>query len=161
MESQPGLCTAIQWFAGKVCKGKPGVGGRLYCRQGRLMWSGDSGWMMISIWKNYLAKNNSSKSESAQKWTHPNCVITWGMSSHFQCRARLTVWEKPFGRAHFRRCEVVGVFDDLSWSLCWRHPRFLNHREVLGMDAMYAEYLRRYRRAWRWARSPRQPSSLC
>lgn len=160
MESQLGLCIAIQWFSGKVCKGKLGVRGRLSCRQGGLMWSGDSDWMMISIWKNYLAKN-SSKSESAQKWTHPDCVITWRMSSHFQCRARLTVWEKPFGWAHFLQCEDVGVFNDLRWSLCWRHPRFLNHREVLGMDAMYIEYLRRYRRAWPWARSPRQPSSLC
>lgn len=83
--------------------------GRFYCRQWGLMWSGDSGWMMISIWKNYPAKNNSSKSESVQKWTHPNCVITWGMSSHFSMQGtpyslREAIWPGLFPEMWSCRC---------------------------------------------------------
>lgn len=156
MESKPGLCIPIQFSF----KPSQVSGGRFYCQKGKLMWSEDSGWMIISIWKNHPAKNNSSKSESVQKWTHPDCVITWGMSSYLSMQVMpCEVWEKPFGLAHFLQCEVVGVSDDLGWSLCWRHPRFLNHREIHGLDAVSAEYLGRCTRT-RWAKSPRQPSSL-
>lgn len=124
------------------------------------MWFGDSGWMMISIWKNHPAKNNSSKSESVQKRTHPNHVITWGMSSHLSVQVMpYEVLEKPFGLAHFLHCEVIGLFDDLGWSRCWRHPSFLNHREICRVEAVSAEHLRQCTRTT-WAKSPRQLSSL-
>lgn len=111
----PGLCIPLQWSFNPPHREHPEgqarcLGGRVHCRQGGFTQSADSGWMMISIWKNHLAKNNSSRSEPVLETDAPKlCHHLGNEFSFFNTGCALgslreAIWPGPFPTMWVHRC---------------------------------------------------------